>query len=92
LLSLQREAGGIRTNLHHPLALQPPLLVRQLLGRQGQRPVERLQGRLAPSVDDVLTLAKPVLQHRMALTFSARADGQSVHDIIDKLCAYANDV
>ena len=51
-----------------------------------------LQGRLAPSVDDVLTLAKPVLQHRMALTFSARADGQSVHDIIDKLCAYANDV
>ena len=51
-----------------------------------------LQGRLAPSVDDVLTLAKPVLQHRMALTFSARADGQSVHDIIAKLCAYANDI
>ena len=51
-----------------------------------------LQGRLAPSVDDVLTLAKPVLQHRMALTFSARADGQSVHDIIDKRCASANDV
>jgi MoxR-like ATPase len=51
-----------------------------------------LQGRIAPSVDDVLTLAKPVLQHRMALTFSARADGQSVHDIIAKLCAYANDI
>ena len=51
-----------------------------------------LQGRLAPSVDDVLTLAKPVLQHRMALTFSARADGLSLHDIIGKLCAYANDI
>ncbi len=51
-----------------------------------------LQGRLSPSVDDVLTLAKPVLQHRMALTFSARADGKSVHDVIAKLCAYANDI
>ncbi|MEP4561608.1 MAG: MoxR family ATPase, partial [Nitratireductor sp.] len=30
-------------------------------------------GRLAPSVDDVHALAEPVLQHRMALTFSARA-------------------
>ncbi|MSO96756.1 MAG: MoxR family ATPase [Rhodospirillaceae bacterium] len=49
-----------------------------------------LQGRLSPSVDDVLTLAKPILQHRMALTFSARADGKSVNDIIAKLCAYAN--
>ena len=51
-----------------------------------------LQGRLSPSVDDVLTLAKPVLQHRMALTFSARADGKSVQDVIAKLCAYANDI
>jgi MoxR-like ATPase len=51
-----------------------------------------LQGRLAPSVDDVLTLARPVLQHRMALTFSARADGKSLHEIIAKLCAYANDI
>jgi MoxR-like ATPase len=48
-----------------------------------------LQGRLSPSIDDVLTLAKPVLQHRMALSFSARADGKSLHDIIAKLCAYA---
>jgi MoxR-like ATPase len=50
-----------------------------------------LQGRLSPSVDDVLTLARPILQHRMALTFSARADGKSLHDVIAKLCAYTND-
>jgi MoxR-like ATPase len=39
-------------------------------------------GRLAPSLDDVLALAEPVLQHRMALTFAARADGVTVHDVI----------
>ncbi|MCX8996599.1 MoxR family ATPase [Rhizobiaceae bacterium BDR2-2] len=39
-------------------------------------------GRLAPSVDDVLALAEPVLQHRMALTFAARAEGISIRDVI----------
>ena len=42
-------------------------------------------GRLAPSVDDVAALAEPVLQHRMALTFAARAEGMSVRDVIDGL-------
>jgi MoxR-like ATPase len=45
-----------------------------------------LDGRLAPSVDDVLALASPVLRHRMALTFSARADGVDIDSIIDLLC------
>ena len=40
------------------------------------------EGRLAPSVDDVLALAEPILQHRMALNFSARAEGMSVRDVI----------
>ena len=44
-----------------------------------------LYGRLAPSVDDVLALAKPVLQHRMALSFTARADGRSLCDVINRL-------
>jgi MoxR-like ATPase len=44
-----------------------------------------LDGRLAPSVDDVLDLAEPVLKHRMALTFSARAEGRSVADVIKQL-------
>jgi len=45
-----------------------------------------LGGRLAPSLDDVVALAKPVLKHRMALTFAARAEGLSVSDVIIKLC------
>jgi MoxR-like ATPase len=39
-------------------------------------------GRLAPSVDDIHALAEPVLQHRMALTFAARAEGITVRDVI----------
>jgi MoxR-like ATPase len=46
-----------------------------------------LDGRLAPSLDDVLALAKPVLKHRMAVNFAARADGITVDDIVDRLCA-----
>lgn len=42
-------------------------------------------GRLAPSVDDVRALAEPVLQHRMALTFAARAEGMSVRGVIARL-------
>jgi MoxR-like ATPase len=42
-------------------------------------------GRLAPSVDDVRALAEPVLQHRMALTFAARAEGVRVPDVISGL-------
>jgi len=37
------------------------------------RALAMLRGRLAPSVDDVLALAEPVLQHRMQLSFAARA-------------------
>jgi MoxR-like ATPase len=44
-----------------------------------------LENRLAPSVDDVLALAGPVLRHRMALNFAARADGITLAHIIDLL-------
>jgi MoxR-like ATPase len=44
-----------------------------------------IDGRLAPSVDDVIQLAEPVLKHRMALTFSARAEGQSMGEVIQRL-------
>ncbi len=44
-----------------------------------------LEGRLAPSVDDVLALAGPVLRHRMALNFAARADGFTISQVIDRL-------
>ncbi len=46
-----------------------------------------LEGRLSPSIDDVLALAAPVLRHRMALNFAARADGVGVEEIIERLCA-----
>ena len=42
-----------------------------------------LSGRLAPSAEDVLALARPVLSHRMALSFAARARGESLGAIIE---------
>jgi len=47
------------------------------------------EGRLAPSLDDVYALAEPVLEHRMALTFAARAEGMSVRDVIAGLVKQA---
>jgi MoxR-like ATPase len=45
-----------------------------------------LEGRLAPSSDDVEALAQPILRHRMALTFPARAEGLTVPAVIERLC------
>ena len=44
-----------------------------------------VDGRLAPSIDDIAALALPVLKHRMALTFAARADGETIPGLIRKL-------
>lgn len=44
-----------------------------------------LDGRFAPSIDDVIELAKPVLKHRMTLTFAARAEGATLDDVIARL-------
>jgi MoxR-like ATPase len=44
-------------------------------------------GRLAPSIDDVLALAEPVLKHRMALTYAARADGDTIAGVVRRLTA-----
>ncbi len=46
-----------------------------------------LDGRLAPSIEDVLALADPVLRHRMALNFAARADGIRLAEVIAALKA-----
>ncbi|MBN8980342.1 MAG: MoxR family ATPase [Rhizobiales bacterium] len=46
-----------------------------------------LDGRLAPSIDDVIDLAEPILKHRMALTFAARAEGETVSNVIAQLKA-----
>lgn len=41
-----------------------------------------LDGRLAPSAEDVAALAQPVLSHRMALSFAARARGETLAGLI----------
>lgn len=46
-----------------------------------------IDGRKAPSLEDVLFLAKPVLRHRMALNFSARAQGVEIDGFIDEIVA-----
>lgn len=53
----------------------------------GSRARALLAGRLSPSIDDVLALVGPVFRHRMALTFSARADGETIDSVIDRLKA-----
>ncbi|GLT12412.1 MoxR family ATPase [Sulfitobacter sp. PR48] len=46
-----------------------------------------LQGRLAPSAEDVIDMARPVLSHRMALNFAARARGDSLQGLIEETAA-----
>ena len=46
-----------------------------------------LDGRLAPSLDDVRALAPAALTHRMALSFAARAEGASIQGGIEELLA-----
>ena len=51
----------------------------------GARAKALMDGRLSPSIEDVITLAEPVLKHRMALSFSARAEGVTLPQIISQL-------
>ncbi|WP_208354067.1 AAA family ATPase [Pseudaestuariivita rosea] len=44
-----------------------------------------LDGRLAPSAEDVIKMARPVLIHRMALSFSARARGVELGALIEEV-------
>ena len=51
----------------------------------GARARALLDSRLSPSIDDVLALAGPVFRHRMALSFTARADGHTIDSVIERL-------
>jgi MoxR-like ATPase len=44
-----------------------------------------IDGRLSPSIDDVLDMAEAIFKHRMALTFAARADGETVEGVVGRL-------
>jgi MoxR-like ATPase len=46
-----------------------------------------IDGRLTPSRDDVVALAEPVLKHRMALTYPARAEGETIPAVVARLVA-----
>ena len=48
-----------------------------------------LDGRMAPSLDDVQALAGPVMRHRLAPSFTARAEGVGPDELIRRLLAYA---
>ncbi|MFO1121293.1 MAG: MoxR family ATPase [Hyphomicrobiales bacterium] len=51
----------------------------------GARARALLQGRLSPSPEDVAALLEPVFKHRMALNFTARADGHTIQSTIARL-------
>ena len=51
----------------------------------GARAKALIDGRLTPSIDDVVSLIEPVFKHRMALNFQARADGKTMADMITHL-------
>ncbi|MDY0883915.1 MoxR family ATPase [Dongia soli] len=44
-----------------------------------------IEGRLSPSIDDVVALAHPVLRHRIALNYGARAEGVTLTSVINRL-------
>jgi MoxR-like ATPase len=89
--------GGIETILKLVRALRPgeasPKVAEQIAWGPGPRASQALMlmvraralldGRFAPSLDDVEALTIPTLQHRMAVTFAARAaEGITVRDLI----------
>jgi len=46
-----------------------------------------LQGRHTPDINDVRSIAEPVLRHRLVTSFNAEAEGVSTIQIVDKLLA-----
>jgi len=87
ILALVRSArpdGNINPKLASAIAWGPGPRASQAL-MLASRARALIDGRFAPSLDDVVDLAEPILQHRMALTFAARADGLTVRDVIAEL-------
>ena len=78
-----------------PESSDEPLVIENIAWGPGPRAAQALMltcraralldGRLAPSIDDVIQLAPPVLRHRMALTYEARARGMTLGTIIARL-------
>jgi len=84
LVRSARPGTGIDKELDDMIAWGPGPRASQAL-MLAVRAKAMIEGRLAPSVDDVIELAEPVLKHRMALTFAARAEGIEMSDMVAKL-------
>jgi MoxR-like ATPase len=84
LVRSARPGTGIDQELDDMIAWGPGPRASQAL-MLAVRAKAMIEGRLAPSVDDVIDLAEPVLKHRMALTFAARAEGIDVSHLVSRL-------
>jgi len=84
LVRSARPGTGIDQELEDMIAWGPGPRASQAL-MLAVRAKAMIEGRLAPSVDDVIELAEPVLKHRMALTFAARAEGVDMSDMVARL-------
>ena len=76
------EGGSEVTNKYVAWGPGPRASQALMLAVRGKALVD---GRLAPSVDDVVELAEPVLKHRMALTFTARSEGRDMASVIAEI-------
>ena len=86
LVRSARPGTGINQEVDDMIAWGPGPRASQAL-MLAVRAKAMMDGRLAPSIDDVIELAEPVLKHRMALTFAARAEGIEMSDMVAKLVA-----
>jgi len=84
LVRSARPGTGIDQTLDEMIAWGPGPRASQAL-MLAVRAKAMMEGRLAPSVDDVIDLAEPVLKHRMSLTFAARAEGVEMSDMMARL-------
>jgi MoxR-like ATPase len=84
LVRSARPGTGIDQELDDMIAWGPGPRASQAL-MLAVRAKAMIEGRLAPSIDDVIELAEPVLKHRMALTFAARAEGIEMSDMVARL-------
>ena len=84
LVRSARPGTGIDETMDEMIAWGPGPRASQAL-MLAVRAKAMMEGRLAPSVDDVVDLAEPVLKHRMALTFAARAEGIDMSDMMTRL-------
>jgi len=86
LVRAARPGDGASERINHLVAWGPGPRASQSF-MMAIRARALIDGRLAPSVEDVKALATPILKHRMALTFAARAEGITITDIIEELAA-----